>query len=312
MIDPRRGCVGQVAAGEDRMPSLDSTNLFTPEAVAALRRHPSFDQVVDGLAAASLDEVAQADDTGRWMFRDLGRSSLYVAAVILDASPVGLTAATLAASARDDGAASRGRAMAFLRRAQAAGEVTAPPGDGPWTRRRLIVAPAFIERLRHGSLIYARAAAALFPDMAALPEQLFDDAFFRAYMLWLGVASQATKGATPAMGATQELFLNRDRGMSMVFRWLVSQPRPRARLLVSAHLSRSGLAAEFGVSRVHINRLLSDASAAGLLSCPAPDRVTFSQAMSDEIEQMLVVTLQISRMAYLAAVAQFQGAPAFV
>jgi hypothetical protein len=57
------------------------------------------------------------------------------------------------------------------------------------------------------------------------------------------------------------------------------------------------------VSRVHINRLLSDAAAAGLLSCPTPDRLCFSPAMSEEIELVLLVTLQTTRAAGSAALA---------
>ena len=283
------------------MTALDIPAMLSPRALAEVRAHPDFDQVVDRLAAASLAVLARADETGRWMFRDLGRSALYVAAVILDTTDSGLTASDLVIAARAQGAASRGRVMAFLRYAESMGEITVPPGGGAWTRRRLQLAPAFVERLRKGNLLYAAAAAGLFPELAPLSEKLSSDSYFRRYLLCMGIASQAIPGAATAPGPGQTLFLNRDRGMSMVFRWMISQPRPRSRLLEAAALSRSRLSAEFGVSRIHINRLLNDALAMGLIACPSPDRILFSQTLSDDIEQVLLVTLQITRAAFLFA-----------
>ena len=278
---------------------------FTPEALAALRAHPRFDEAVLHLARGSLQEFAAADETGRWMFRDLGRSSLYLAAVILDSTETGLTASILAKLARANDTASRGRVMAFLRRAEAAGEVVVPAGKGPWTRRRLTLQPAFIDRFRKGNRIYADALARLSPEVAPLAARLDEAVFFRSFALWVGVASQ--RAGTP-VGRSERLFLERDRGMSILFRLMVSQSGPGERLLHSAPLSRSRLSREFGVSRIHINRLLADAAAAGLLSCPSPERLVFSAAFSEAVEQMLALTLQITRAALLGAQAMTAGA----
>ena len=275
-------------------------SLFAPAALAELRAHPGFEAAVDDLAKASLQVFAEADETGRWMFRDLGRSSLYLAAVILDSTADGLTAAALAAFARGGQTASRGRVMDFIHRAQEADELAVTPGSGPWTRRRLILKAPFIDRFRRGNRVYVEAVSGLAPDIAHLPTRLDDDVFFRKFAVSVGLASQAAASAG-GLTAGERVFLDRDRGGSILFRLMTSQPRPRARLLQEALLSRSRLSREFGVSRVHINRLLSDAEALGLLSCPAPDRVVFSERLSDDVGRMMTVTLQITRAALLSA-----------
>ena len=99
------------------------------------------------------------------------------------------------------------------------------------------------------------------------------------------------------------MFLERDRGTSILFRLMLSQARPRPRLLMEAPISRSSLSREFEVSRIHVNRLLADASAAGLLTVPEPDRVVFSELLSDAVERMLAATLQLTRASLLAAAA---------
>jgi hypothetical protein len=282
--------------------------MITPEAMADLRAHPDFCAAADDLVAASLREFAAADAAGRWMFRDLGRSSLYLACVGLDSSSEGLTAANLAAVARVSGIASRGRVMAFLRFAESAGEIVVPPGERPWTQRRLILHRRFIERFRRGNRIYADAVARLAPEMADLPARLDDDPFLQRFITAVGLASRVAAESGVAEQGEERIFLERDRGMSLLFRLLSSQPKRRARLLVEAPLSRSSLAREFDVSRAHINRLLADAEARGLLGCPTPDLVTFSEILSDAIERMIMLTLQITRAALLAAsVAEEQG-----
>jgi hypothetical protein len=102
-------------------------------------------------------------------------------------------------------------------------------------------------------------------------------------------------------GQSQTLFLERDCGMTILFRLMLSQDRPRDRLLVSAGLSRAALSREFDVSRAHINRLLADAASRGLLSCPAPDVVQFSAILSRDVDLMLAQTLQITRAALMIA-----------
>jgi hypothetical protein len=278
----------------------DLNSLVAPPALAALRARPGFDDAAERLARGSLLAFAEADDAGRWMLRDIGRGSLYMATMALNAAG-GVTASNLASAARINKIASRGRVMAFLRRAEASGELVVPPGSGGWTQRRLSLSRRFIDRLRRGSLVCAEALAPLAPDVAALVSRLEEDAFFNRFVLGLATAGPVAQRLDSASGCRERLFLDRDCGISMLFRLMCSQPRPRARLLEQAQLSRAALAREFGVSRAHINRLLADAAADQLLSCPTPDTVVFSPALSDDVERMIARVLQATRAALLIA-----------
>ena len=275
--------------------------LFTPQAFAELRAHPEFPDAAHELAAASLIRYAEADETGRWMFRDIGRATLYVIAVVLDTGLAGLTASSLAAAAAATGTASRGRVMAFLERVRKEGEVILPAGPGPWTQRRLQLTPKFVSRLRDGNLLYPRALSRLFPEIVPDDDRATDDAYFRKLLLQMVMFSQFVDASGLGACENERLFLRRDRGISMLFRLMLEQPRPRRRLLEEAPLSRSALSREFDVSRIHINRLLSDGEAMGLLACPSPDRVVFTPRLSEAIETMMARTLQLTRAALLAS-----------
>jgi hypothetical protein len=282
--------------------------LFTPAALDSVRDHPQFGEAADAMVARTLKIFAQTDANGRWMFRDLGRGRIYLQIILLDASESGATAAELTLAAEANRISSRGRVISFLQRAQEAGDISLAPGDGPWTRRRLILAPAFIERFREGLINYAGAAGRVASDVTHLTDRLRDDKFLAAYnthVVPVYAAAAATGSTSPR---SEHLFLERDRGMSILFRLMTLQERPRARLLVAAPISRNGLAREFDVSRIHINRLLAEAAAQGLLSLPAPDRVVFSPTLSDDVERMLATTMQLTRGGLLAAEAALQTA----
>ncbi len=272
---------------------------FTPEALAEVRAKAEFTNAIEGLAAGSLGEYAQANEAGRWMYRDLGRSTLYLVSVLLHGAPGGLTCAALAAAAKSGKFASRGRVIAFLQHAESFGELEAEPGPQPWIRRRLHPRGDFLPRFREANRVYAVMAAKLWPELAVLLDRFDDDAFFLALIYWVAVLSR-TPGALPG---PEVMFLERDRGTSILFRLMLSQARPRPRLLMEAPISRSSLSREFEVSRIHVNRLLADASAAGLLTVPEPDRVVFSELLSDAVERMLAATLQLTRASLLAAAA---------
>ena len=96
-------------------------------------------------------------------------------------------------------------------------------------------------------------------------------------------------------GPLRQIFFARDGGMRMLQHLMLRQPQVRPRLLDAAPLSRAALARRYGVSRTHVNRLLSDAQAAGALRLEGRDRVVFSQGFSDELETYLAGMLQVCR-----------------
>jgi hypothetical protein len=83
----------------------------------------------------------------------------------------------------------------------------------------------------------------------------------------------------------------------------LEQPPDRPQMLSEAPLSRNHLSHLYEVSRAHINRLLADAEADGLLTCPTPTRVVFSRALSDDFEKTVAFSIQLNRAAFAATLA---------
>ncbi len=283
-------------------PSLgDIAALLSDEAAAALRARPDFRAVAEQLIAGSLANYPTLDSAGRWMLADIGRASLYAAAVILDAQPHGVSVTALTASAQGNQASSRGRVAQFIRFAQDAGEIVVPPGSEPWTRRRLTLRPAFVDRLRRQSITDARTVSRIAPEIAPLIDSLDDDATYRRFLTWVGVLATHERVVGPPTPVT--MFLQRRCGMRILYHLALAQAPDRRRLLEEAAISRNQLSQLYEVSRAHINRLLADAEADGLLSCPAPTRVVFSPALSDDFERTLAFVIQMNRAAFVATLA---------
>jgi hypothetical protein len=283
-------------------PSLgDIDALLSDGAAASLRARPNFRAIVEQLITRSLANYRTLDAAGRWMLADIGRSSLYIAAVILDAQPNGVSATLLTAAAQGNQASSRGRVAQFIRFAQDAGEIVVPPGSEPWTRRRLTLRPAFVERLRRRTITDALVVSLIAEELAPLVDSLEDDATYRRFLTWIGVLATHDRLVGPPTPVT--MFLNRRSGMRILYHLTLAQAPDRGRMLEEASISRNQLSQLYEVSRAHINRLLADAEAEGLLHCPTPTRVVFSPALSDAFERTLAFIIQINRAAFVATLA---------
>lgn len=276
----------------------DVAAMLSDGALAALRAGPDFRAVVEELIAESLDNYQTFDAAGCWMTADVGRMALYVAALLLDAQPGGLTVAALNTSAQSYDASSRGRVAQFIRFAQDAGEITVPAGPEPWTQRRLGLRAVFVERLQRRAINEARVISRLAPEIAPLAASLEDDATYRRFLLWSAVLATRERMVGPTTPVT--MFLQRQSGMRILYHLTLDQPPGRERLLEDAALSRNQLSKLYRVSRAHINRLLADAEADGLLSCPRPNRVVFSAALSDDFERTMAFIIQMNRAAFVA------------
>jgi len=283
-------------------PSLgDIAALLADDAAAALRADPRFRAVAEQLITDSLANYRTLDAAGRWMLADIGRASLYLAAVILDAQPNGVSATMLTAAAQGNHASSRGRVALFIRFAQDAGEIVVPPGSEAWTRRRLTLRPAFVDRLRRRSIADARVVSRTAPEIAPLIDSLEDDSTYRRFLTWMGVLATHERVVGPPTPVT--MFLQRRSGMRILYHLALAQSPDRGRMLEEAPISRNQLSQLYEVSRAHINRLLADAEAEGLLNCPTPTRVVFSPALSEDFERTLAFLIQINRAAFVATLA---------
>lgn len=286
---------------EISVPAADAGDLLCDAAVAQTRRHARFHAAAEAIAAHAVANHEALDAPSRWLLSDLGRTSLYWGAIMLDAGPGGLTAAALAQGSVAAGVCSRGRAIAFLQYAQTRGFLTAQAGGDPWLRRRLNPTPAFLAPLRAHFRGSVEAAAIVAPEVAdALPILRTDGGVAAA----VKVATQLNVSRPELLrnpgGPLRQIFIARDGGMRVLQQLMLNQAPGRARLLESAALSRAELARRHGVSRTHVNRLLNDAQTAGALTQPTRDRVEFSPAFSDEVEAFYAGQIQVLRVLSLA------------
>lgn len=275
---------------------VDEADLLSDDAVMRLRGHPRFQEAAEALASDILRRYEADDPAGRWLMKDLGRAALYLASVLLDGTPAGLTVGALAGAATAGEVCSRGRVLAFVQYALASGRFVLEPGPEYWVRRRLTPTALFIEPIRQRFCGGLDAAAIVAPEVAAALPRLARDSVVRqaTSALALVVRSRPELHQNPG-GPLREIFIARDGGSRILQHLMLSQTPGRARLLEAAPLSRSDLSRRYGVSRTHVNRLLADAEAVGALRLDGRDRVVFSPAFSDETEAYFAGQLQVQR-----------------
>ena len=275
----------------------DDTDLLSDASVARLRGHPRFREAAETHARAVLAEYETEDHHARWLVKDLGRASLWLGAMILDTMPDGLTVSTLAAAAAERQVCSRGRVLAFVHYALDSGRLVLTPGSEPWVRRRLILTPAFIEPARRRMIAHFETAALVAPEVAAALPRLASDEVAQQATVALGLllSTRPELNRNPG-GPLRQIFIARDGGMRMLQHLILRQPQVRPRLLDAAPLSRAALSRRYGVSRTHVNRLLSDAQAAGALRLEGRGGVVFSETFCDEYEAYIAGTLQVCRL----------------
>ncbi|MBS0333907.1 MAG: hypothetical protein JSS35_14155 [Proteobacteria bacterium] len=276
----------------------DETDLLSEAAVARLKAHPCFRQSVEAFAAGALAEFEAQDRTTRWLSSALGRAALYLGAVLLGASPDGLTFARLAQMAADRGICSRGRVLAFTQYALATGRIVAQPSEPrPWARRPLALSPDFLRPIRARMTSAFAATAIVAPEVAPALERLGADAVIgRAVGALAALLTLRPELNRNPGGPLRRIFIGRDGGTRILQHLMLSQPPGRARLLEAAPLSRAELSRRFDVSRTHVNRLLIEAEAAGALTVAGGDRVEFSPGFSSEVEAYYAGMLQVNRM----------------
>lgn len=291
------------------LPSADLLDMLTPAGVAEARRHPRFREILMTAARGGITHYLASDTERRWMMRDLGRMSIALTAIILQAYQGVVTAQSLTAQALANETSSRGRVLDFLRRTQAAGLIQVPPGEAVWTQRPLLLRPEFSEVLRTRALVEVGAAGELFPEIGSPGAVIGDQASLRRFLSWLAVLTTVKR---PFIRIAEDdplaLFLHREVGMLILYDMMLSQPPERERLLEAATFSRNALSQKFGVSRVHVNRLFSDVAALGHLSFTASDRVVFAPELSESLEFRVAVNMQMTRASALASMARTASA----
>lgn len=255
--------------------------LLTEEAFAALRGKPGFRDACEAAAAQSVQFFAGLDRTSQWIIKDLGRVGICITAAVLHATGT-LTLQTLAAGATAMRLSSLGRVDQLVRRWQEIGQFTIEDGPAGRTRRRARLGPELLAMLQRRGLCDMRAAAMLEPELGDALAILETEDGFVSLMIQMAMISTERRDLFSFRDeGPLTLFLEREAGMSILFDLMVSQPRGRSRLLEEAPLSRYALSQRYGVSRVHINKLLADCGH----TCAVGDRVVFSETLSEALER---------------------------
>ena len=275
--------------------------LLTPDALLALREGPDFRRAIGAIAATALESVLQADAFGLQLWRHRGRRALFLTLLALDARHMGVTARELIKAAEIQQAASRGGVVDFIRRAEAAGEISVAPGPETWTARRLVLADALRERIRRLVRVNIAAWAPFYPEFGALLDIVDDDARLSAFFLTFATLALLRRDLINYSASDTDVFRVRDFGGGVMLHFICVQTEPRTQFLEGAHVSRRKLAANFGISRPHVSRMLADGEAAGLFSPDGPDRIVFSPAFSELLERQAATFLQFVRAACVAA-----------
>lgn len=279
--------------------------LIDPGAVAALVGTPQLRAAIHRHIDATFALVAELDDFGFWLSRNRDRVALAALAAALATRDIGVTGGEFVRLAEAAGFASRAAAQDFLARALAAGHLVAPGTRAMASQPVKLGRPLWraIRRLvRH---LYGALAMA-WPDLAPiargqretlrrLGQYLLTGLLWRHAALRQGAPLPFARPAFLAAYAQVAPFLARDIGLRFLFAMIDQPPTAATRLLEEAALSRRQLAARLRVSRIHINRLLAELVAAGLVTMPADDRLRFAPALSDAVEYLFAHAFQTMR-----------------
>lgn len=283
------------------------------EDVDALCEHPGFRPALDGYCAASLARYQAFSPIQRWMLGDTGRSALSGVASVL-AAMGGLTPrALLNASPVTRGIVSRGRVRLYLQRALANG-LLAPADQAAEVGLDTALTPddRFRQATRTVLTIPLDALGALHPDMREVRPQLEDPAFAARLSINVGLLIDANRQLFD-LGSPVHLFLKREGGTRLLEALILRQPAARTRLLESCALSRAALAQAGFCSRVHVNRLLADGEARGLLSLQGRT-LQVAPALSDAAARYFAGMFVVTRAGVQATLSQTAApasAPAF-
>ena len=253
---------------------------LTEETFAAVRATPGFRRACEVASAEAVLQFTELEPAYRWITKDLGRAGICMTAAILHYAGE-LTVQSLTAACVANALSSPGRVNQVVRRCQEIGQFVVEDGPGIWTRRPARIGAGLLGMLHRRALCDMAAAVSLTPELRGGLEIMQTEAGAVSALMHLArVSSERRDLFSFAKKRPINFFLDREAGMSILFDLLASQEPDRTRLLEAAPLSRYALARRYGVSRAHINKLLSESGHAQAIG----DRVVFSEILSDALE----------------------------
>jgi DNA-binding MarR family transcriptional regulator len=264
----------------------------SPDAVAAVRRHPDFSRAIRSSAASSVALYqtsrplnALLSDRARALFTHV---ALYLHYRGAEPGQPGLTVSAMKDLCVQLGLCSRGRCEAILALMRAGGLLAALPD---LDRRKRLLAPTekllALHRERWGAQF--EAMRAVLPEADTYGAAVTDPGFVEAFagaLVRRFIAGLRVLDNAPSL----ELFAERNAGMMILYSLALAgaedDPFPPTRPLP---LSINALANRFSVSRKHVLTLLRDAEREGLLARggAANNEVTLSPRGREALEKMM-------------------------
>jgi DNA-binding MarR family transcriptional regulator len=262
----------RVIAEKETEHSLQSLQLFdgpfpSMAALDAVKAHPAFPDAMREISGSFAklyrgDRVLNTVGTDRWRFL----ISVFAIHLHSDNPQRGLTAGRLRRLCADNKICSPGRASAMVNLMRSFGQLETVPNTED--RRELLLMPT--ERLmtwhRERFAVFFNGMAKVLPEGADALAALGSAAFLPRFISQLSrsfLVGFYYVDHIPDM----KLFFERNSGMMVLYTLLQSAPAENAFPPTGAiSVSHSAIGRQFGVSRVHVRRLLQDAVKQNLLA----------------------------------------------
>lgn len=272
--------------GGDQLESLRSWRAQGRPALEAasarLAHHPAFPDAARALAANML-AAGEKDKALRGIFKDAGRYIVAMLAIYLHLGG-GLTLARLKDFCAMSGLVSPGRARALLLYLRYLGYVELFPVRGPGKAARYMPTAHFLASWSLHLKAALDAIAHIEPAAAILRDRLDEPAVFDVFArLQADGLRETASGGYEMDTAFFRVFLHRHAGSQIIFLLLATNetfPPQGATPFSLAAASR-----RFGVSRIHIRRLLDAGAAEELLRSDGEGSVVFEEAGRAAIEK---------------------------
>jgi len=272
--------------GGDQLESLRSWRAQGRPALEAastrLAHHPGFPEAARALAANML-AAGDKDKALRGIFKDAGRYIVAMLAIYLHLGG-GLTLARLKDFCAMSGLVSPGRARSLLLYLRYLGYVELFPVRGPGKAARYMPTAHFLASWSLHLKAALDAIAHIEPAAAILRDRLDEPAVFDVVArLPADGLRETASGGYEMDTAFFRVFLHRHAGSQIIFLLLATNetfPPQGATPFSLAAASR-----RFGVSRIHIRRLLDAGAAEGLLRSDGEGSVVFEEAGRVAVEK---------------------------
>jgi hypothetical protein len=254
-----------------------------------LMEHPQFATAARALAAGTLDG-GDRDPALATVFKDAGRYVAAMWALYLHASG-GMTLPQLKQICASSGFVSPGRARLLLQVLEHIGFIQpAPPAAG---QRAKVYLPTttFIAAWCAHLIDAIRAAALIDPAVARLADRLHEPDIFQTFLRIQAARLHRLAAGTTEEPPYQRIFMHRYAGNQITALFLVSETGTEFPSEAPLPIRLNLVAARFGVSHLHVRRMLNDAMAAGLLDYTAAGTVTLSVEMRTGLRFLSAVQL---------------------